>query len=292
MDLLRVYKTIGRSTNTIIRNTENCIFCGDELKTNNKTHSHLIPELFGKNSSRNNFECDSCNELSGKWESSVGTFLTPIRIVSRIKNKRGKIPKFKSRLDGFDYPTEIYVDESGIFKGKLATMDDFQLQADGSGRLVFRLGRTNPFHIYKVFLKIALSLMPEEVLKKESWMKQHLFREEVDKQLFPCMYQIFTDEIIFPTPIFELKRLSVHHKYHPQYLLIAYFGKTMVEIILPIKKPKKKIVINMPPILEIQSVRQRYEVEKIDLCATENAKWDMTFNFQLKNKGKEVDFSV
>ena len=131
----------------------------------------------------------------------------------------------------------------------------------------------------------------ENILHKESWMKQPLFTEEVDKQIFPCMYQIFTDKIIFPTPIFELKRLTVHHKYHPQYLLIAYFGKTMVEIILPIKKPKKKIVINMPPILEIQSPRKRYEVEKIDLCNSENKKWDMTFNLQIKNH-KEIDFSV
>jgi hypothetical protein len=156
--------------------------------------------------------------------------------------------------------------------------------------LVFRIGSANPFDIYKLFLKIALSLMPEKVLKKENWMKNLLFKEEIDKQIFPCMFKIFTDDIIFPTPIFELKRLSVHHKYHPQYLLIAYFGKTIVEIILPIKKPKKKIVINMPPIIEIQSARQLYEVEKIDLCTTENAKWDMTFKIQTNSKGKDFDF--
>ena len=132
--------------------------------------------------------------------------------------------------------------------------------------------------------------MPEEVLQKESWMKQHLFKEEIDKQLFPYMFKVFTDKIIFPKPIFELKRLAVHHKYHPQYLMIAYFGKTMIEIVLPIKKPKKKIVINMPPILEIQGARQHYEVEKIDLCDTENTKWDMTFTLQINNMSKDIKF--
>ncbi|WP_157686652.1 HNH endonuclease [Nonlabens sp. Hel1_33_55] len=267
-----------------MRNTDECIFCGSQLKANNKTQSHLIPELFGKNATLNDFECDDCNKMSGRWESSVGTFLTPIRIVSKIKNKKSKIPKFKSRLDDYDYPTEIFMDELGVLKGKLATAEDFKILDDEIAKLTFRLGGANPFHIYKVFLKIALSLMPDKKLKKEQWMKHLLFSDNVTKQIFPCMYQIYTDQMIFPEPYFELKQLAVQHKYHPQYLLIAYFGKTMLEIVLPIKKPKNKIVVNMPPILEIQGVRKTYEVEKIDLSNNENKRWNMTFTLQMDKR--------
>lgn len=216
LDLLKVYKTIGNSANPVQRKENSCIFCGNPMKGNNRSRSHLIPELFGKNSSRNDFECDNCNFISGKWESSMGTFLTPLRIIGRVRNKNGKIPKFKSRRDKFESSTEFYIDESGKLKGKLATMNDFQLKKDGTGEILFRLGSANPFHIYKVFLKIGLSLMPEEVLDKESWMKRYLVEDKLDAHIFPCIYKIYTYKIIFPKPSFELKRLVVHHKYHPQ----------------------------------------------------------------------------
>jgi len=282
LDLLKSYTTIGHPKNSLIRDYPICIFCGGDLRSNNKTHSHLIPELFGKNSSINNYECDSCNKLSGKWESSLGTFLTPLRIISGIKNKKGKIPKFKSRLDGFSFLTEIFQDSNKKLTAKLATYNDYQIQEDGSGKLIFRLGSVNPFHIYKVFLKIALSLMPDEILNKEDWMKEYLFKEEVDKHIFPYIFQIFTNKIIFPSPVFELKTLTAPRKFHPKYLLIAYFGKTVIEFILPIKKIRNRIVLNMPPVLEIQSPRPVYSIEKIDLSSNNNTKMDMYFDFQKK----------
>lgn len=40
----------------------------------------------------------------------------------------------------------------------------------------------------------------------------------------------------------------------------------------------------MPPILEILSERDVYDLEKIDLCDTENKKWDMSFSFNSVNR--------
>ncbi len=278
LDLLSSYKIIGHSSKPVVRETENCIFCDRPLAGNNKTHSHLIPELFGKNDSINKFECDCCNTQSGKWETSLGTFLTPIRIMSKIKAKNGKIPKFKSRLDGHERVTEIYMDNSGSLKGVLGTADDFIIESNGTGKLKFRIGNCNPFNIYKVYLKIALSLMPDNKLNKEAWMIKYLFADSVDNHLFPYIYQVFLDDKIMAESVFELRQLYVQHKYHPQYLLTAYFGKSIIHIVLPIKKPKKKIYINMPPVTEILSSRENYDVEKIDLSDTFNKRWDMTFN--------------
>ena len=81
-----------------------------------------------------------------------------------------KIILFKSRLDHYENQTVMYFDEQGVLKCRLATMDDYVIGNDKvSAKLKFRVGGFNPFDVYKAFLKVAISLMPDEFLSKEKW---------------------------------------------------------------------------------------------------------------------------
>ena len=173
--------------------------------------------------------------MSGKWETSLGTFTTPLRVVSKIKNKRGKIPKFKSRLDEFKTQSIIYFDDNDVLKGHLATRDDFIIDKEtNKGKLKFRLGSFNPYDVYRAFLKVAISLMPDNILTQEKWMVEYLFKDKPDYKIFPIIYMIFIDDGAFKEPFFELRRYQGNFKYHPEYILDAYFGKAIIQIILPI----------------------------------------------------------
>lgn len=289
LNLQTSYDKIGTS-DTIIKRTSNiCIYCNENFTNNKMNHAHLIPELLGKNKSHNEYECNKCNAISGKWETSLGTFTLPIRLMSMLKNKKGRIPKFKSRKDKYDYPTEISIDNTGKIISKLATKDDFLFdEINNSGKLKFRLGGFNPYHVYKAFLKVALSLMPNEILEKENWMINYLFQEDLDSKIFPIVYLIHLDDKEMLKPYFELYKHNNGNKYRPKYLLTAYFGKAIIHIILPIKKPKKKIYINLPSIHKILTPRNNYNIELLDLSKNINEKWNCTFNVDIKKRKKEA----
>lgn len=133
--------------------------------------------------------------------------------------------------------------------------------------------------------------MPDDKLKKENWMIKYLFNGTNDKHIFPYLYKVFLDDKMFTKATFELRQIHQQYKYHPQYLLTGYFGKVIIHIVLPIKKPKKKVYLQMPPILEIQKEKLDYEIEKIDLSDTENKKWDMSFKFSSNMKPTELKYS-
>ncbi len=279
LNLEESYESIGNSKKKVQRSTLNCIYCGNLIKNEKVNYAHLIPELFGKNKTHNEYECNSCNKLSSKWETSLGTFTLPLRIIGKVKNKKGKIPKFKSRLDGFNESTIIYYDERGVLKVKLATLNDFDKD---KGKLKFRVGSHNPYHVYKAFLKVALSLMQEEVLEKEKWMIDYLFNENIDDKIFPILYLIYMDTKIIKEPYFELLRYKGGLSNHPKFILLACFGKSMIQIILPLSKIKKKIVIHLPRFMEIIGTRKIYNVEKIDLENNLNERRDWIFDVSIK----------
>lgn len=279
IDLLECYTLIGNSTTTITRSSEECIYCDKPIKKEKQNHPHLIPDLFGYNNSFNSHECNTCNAMDGSWATSLGTLTTPMRIISKVKGKSHKIPKFKSREDGYGKPTIIYW-ENDILKIKLATKNDYTYDPKKKQHsITFRLGRCNTHHIYKAFLKIALSLMPEEILLKEKWMTEQLTLKAPNKHDFPLLYNAFLDDKKFDEAYFELRQLSKPLKNYPSYIMTGYFGKVVLQFILPMGKPSKKLYVPVPPVVQLMTPRDEYHVEIIDLFNDDPNKFNVVFNF-------------
>lgn len=279
LNLYDYYERIGDSNSRVIRFSEHCIFCGEHLKKQKANFSHLIPDLFGKNRTQNPYECNDCNTLSGKWETSLGTLTIPLRVLGKIKNKKGKIPKFKSRLGDHKNQTKIFYDKNNVLQCKMGTIEDFIVDnATEKGQLKFRTGSYNPSHVYKAFLKIALSLMDNEVLESEKWMTKYLFHESKHDQIFPLLFVIYLDEKIVKESYFELLRYVGTHDNHPKYTLVAHFGKTIFQLFLPLNRLQKNLFVQLPKFMDLLSPRDNYPVELIDLESNSNEHRDWIFS--------------
>lgn len=105
---------------------KSCRFCGlayPEVSFN--TLPHIVPELFGRNSTSSNFECDACNSTFQKYESDASTFVQHYLSILNIKSKKG-VPNFKSKKKGDGNATSIIrkSNEMRIMFGK--NLSDFK----------------------------------------------------------------------------------------------------------------------------------------------------------------------
>src|SRR5690606_4899505 len=127
------------------RKARKCRFCGRSYpETTFKNAAHSIPHFLGNRYLLNDFECDKCNDIFSKYETSLGDYLLLKRVFNGTKGKRG-IPKVES----FD-KTEIISNDDGIISvvGK-------NLNSSKNG--IINKSKTTyiPIHIYKTFVKLA-----------------------------------------------------------------------------------------------------------------------------------------
>ncbi len=133
-------------------------------------------------------ECDNCNELFGKYEDSLGKYLGPYRTISQIIGKGG-IPTHKE--DGL----RIDVNNAGAVIQEKVESGKTKIDKNGK-RFIFCLERQPyiPINVFKTFVIMALSLVPEKEFKKFNSIKE-LILDETDKNIGSINY--YADSVIF-----------------------------------------------------------------------------------------------
>lgn len=141
-----------------------CRFCErGEPEVSFKKVAHAVSELLGNKRiiSKNN-ECDECNSLFSEYEKDLTAFLLPYLIENGIRGKNG-YRKYKT-LDGKSYIT--YKDDLI----KICEEEGFTRVSEDEEKheIVYKYysegyRRKN---IYKILVKIALSLLPEQKFKE------------------------------------------------------------------------------------------------------------------------------
>jgi hypothetical protein len=139
-----------------------CRYCGGgepEVKFSKVAHS--LPELIGNKLLFSRDECNTCNEYFDKHlENHLANFLGISRTTARVDSKKGT-PKFKSN-------SGERVEMIGNSLVILETQDSNLTALDeGTGLLTINT-ETKPYipeQVYKCFVKMALSIMPEAELK-------------------------------------------------------------------------------------------------------------------------------
>jgi len=171
-----------------------CRFCGrnsPEVSFHNEAHA--IPESLGNDKIFSNYECDECNhEFGNTIEDHLNKYLMPFRIGSIILGKKNKL-SYKigenDRLDVSDRRwniTHIMAENESIDNenAKNIDMPDTLIEEIDEHTIRFKIIRQSyiPILVYKAFIKIALTLMPENelFLFKETfgWLKNHEKRIE------------------------------------------------------------------------------------------------------------------
>ncbi|WP_322080088.1 HNH endonuclease [Burkholderia cenocepacia] len=145
--------------------TQRCRFCGHvKPDVSFKLVAHAIPELLGNKKLFSRYECDSCNKFFGSGiEDDFGKWSKPMRTLSGLKGKKG-IPTHKGggeagwRIERKGNHISINVGEDERSAPFVASEDhhtvDFALTCEPH----------RPIAVYKTFVKMALSILPEKEL--------------------------------------------------------------------------------------------------------------------------------
>ena len=225
-----------------------CRFCDKtEPEISFKKQAHAIPELIGNKTIFSNNECDSCNsKFSYLLEDHLGKYLGLWRTMMQIKGKNGivsyKAPDGISRIDMAKTGLELQsFEEDPIF------------ECNDQERTFIIKGYRQPYvpiAVFKSFVKMAISVMPYELLSYFNETKKWLLENNHEISNYDIQ-PIFTiaSSISGKKPFNELLITILCRKNDflkvPFMQMLLFFGNLGYQIIVPCK-PKDFHLSNQP----------------------------------------------
>jgi hypothetical protein len=221
---------------------KHCKFCGKSSEeTDFKNIPHVLPELFGKNSYTSNDECDSCNELFGKFESDLANFVSPYLTILGLKTKK-KIPTFQSRKGEGESSTLIKSKEGKPHFDFRNNLSEFQYDYDNQKVNVFvKKKKFIPINVFRGLVKVGLSLCPIDELKLYRKTIKWLSQEKSNSQDFIpdiplLLYRTRLANKFHQKPSAQLYKRKSEIKdgtYRPRHCLVVYSGVLVLQIFIP-----------------------------------------------------------
>jgi len=139
-----------------------CIFCNKSYpETSFKNAAHLLPKMIGNTDLYSSFECDACNSKFSSFETDLASFLGLGRSISGM-NDSGKTPGFPGI--GLEAKSIIYKSK------KLLVMNVENAErksVEGNTKMKYKKPAYTPSNVYKLFLKCALSILPNDEVVKD-----------------------------------------------------------------------------------------------------------------------------
>lgn len=241
-DFYELYKSSDDINGKFINNPNDktCRFCQKSYPDVSFDNiPHIVPELFGKNNVTSNFECDSCNKDFQKYESDTSTMILHYLALLSMRTKNG-IPVFQSKKDIDTFSTTLKTIGNNRNLNFGTNLDDFKFNEEEKTLTVkFRTRNFRPFSVYKVFLKIAISLLNEDDLKANQHFLDFLHSEEpinngmqrwtVHRYMFKAKY--------FLSPyanLYKAKNTLIGNVAFPEYVLLINFANVVFQFFLPI----------------------------------------------------------
>lgn len=140
--------------------TRTCRFCGrTEPEVTFKKVAHAIPHFIGNRTLKSLYECDDCNgNVFSPMESQFSQFMSIYHTFYHV-SKGGKVPTFRNNSKE---QSKIVVD-GGTIKIDCVEGEDLVPEIDKK-KHTFKIKAKRsyvPQSVYKIFIKMALSIMPE-----------------------------------------------------------------------------------------------------------------------------------
>ena len=137
-----------------------CRFCGrTEPEVTFKKVAHAIPHFIGNRTLKSLYECDDCNgNVFSPMESQFSQFMSIYHTFYHV-SKGGKVPTFRNNSKE---QSKIVVD-GGTIKIDCVEGEDLVPEVDKK-KHTFKIKAKRsyvPQSVYKIFIKMALSIMPE-----------------------------------------------------------------------------------------------------------------------------------
>lgn len=246
MDYFLTYYELHRSSDDLIDKYrkdpigKKCRFCGKSYpEVSFSAIPHIIPELFGKNNITSNFECDSCNTKFQRYECDVATMAQHYLSLLRISTKHG-VPTFQSHKKQGEQSTTLKVDRNTLRLDFGHNLSDFKYDHENKLFLVkFRTKNFRFYYVYKVFLKMAISLLSdEEIIKNEHYLDFLNSDEHIKNKMqmwYAYRYIRKTKYLITPRlDLYKAKEIVVSNDEFPEYVLLISFANVIFQFWLPV----------------------------------------------------------
>ena len=157
-----------------------CRFCGRASPTVTfRKKAHLFPESIGNKLFVSKNECDSCNQLFSRYETDLITFLKPYFAFNPIRGKNG-LRKYRSN----DKTSTIEQTDEMIKIQGISGKEKMHLDLEKNElRYDMDIGAHSKYNIYSVLVKMALSILPENLfgnftITRDCLMKRTLLGHE------------------------------------------------------------------------------------------------------------------
>lgn len=217
-----------------------CRFCRkSHPEVTFRKRAHAVPEALGNRGLISFYERDACNSFFGRTiENDLGEWSGPMRTFMRIRGKN-HLPKIRKKARSGEWSIEV---DDQTLKVKCHEDSSISDVDTANNKMTFQVprGPYRPVAVYKAFVKIALSLLPEaEMHAFQSTL--NWIREEVHSKR--KMNQVFVQTVENgPTQSYKLFAQILRRKSdcedQPYAFLILAVGNYVFQIMIP--SPEKE----------------------------------------------------
>ncbi len=172
------------------RAAKRCRFCGkSEPEVTFKQETHALPEAIGNKSLITYYECDTCNQKFGRGiDNEFGKWSKPLRTFYQVRGKDG-VPTLK-REDPHAWRIELKQD-GFVFQEHvdrpIVKVDEERQQLC----VEVPIDKHVPIAVFKAFVKMAISLLPETEVTKFAWTFKWLWENEHTRPFHPEMARVW-----------------------------------------------------------------------------------------------------
>ena len=267
-------KILGNKANRV------CRFCSrGKPEVSFRKKAHAIPEFLGNKSIFTNYECDSCNHFFGCGiETDLANWSKPNRTFAHIKGKNG-IPTLKKggaepgwriEYSPTDFQMTEYEDDPFFVIDEERKQIRFELKRDAY----------TPVAVLKAFVKIGLTLLPDEELPNFSealaWIRDPDHTKNPAEEI-PIAHTFQPGPMPNDLIVVILMRRKDLVMNVPYTFLVLSYGNDVFQVCLPSPKRDNAIIGGQKLVCPAFPVPKhpdptRYgkaRVEVLDLCSRE-----------------------
>ena len=246
------------TTRTFMGQKGSCRYCGkNEPEVKFSKIAHSLPELIGNKYLFSNDECNECNGYFDQHlENNLANFLGLQRTISQVKGKKG-IPKFKSkngdRVESIGGDI-VVIQTDGSELSNLVGERSIEFKADKN--------TFTPISVYKCFVKMALSVLPENKLSQFreciEWVRYDKKPNNFNKEALKMLYTFVPGISPFEKIAIAIWEKRTTEKSHPHMICILSFSNHMFQFTIPFSEVDisfAKSKLNFIPYLMPQSIK-------------------------------------
>ena len=244
-----VYYEMGGNREILLGNEltpRKCRFCGNERIESFTEVAHAVPHFIGNNVLKSLYECDDCNTKFCKMESHFSNFMALHHVFSHVSRGK-KEPQYKnnskSKIIATPEGIDIYLEKGD---------ENLTVKLDSEGKTITVDGVRSyiPVYVFKIFVKMALAIMPESEMQHFKSTTKWLMDENIEiTNLFLSIreYQAFDS---FNGACMIYKRKENVNENVPCYLYGLTYNNFFFQISIPLcdQDISQKGKIRMPSI--------------------------------------------